>query len=275
MDGTSFVIEWNSVSNFNNEGGASNTFEAILYETGAIKLQYQKITYAAANSYAQPTVGIENAAGHEGVQISRNDPNFAISPVSYLIRNSCGSSTTALSVGWCPNYRPGTYDPACTYQMADQFCIDNYGGQLLSLEKQLEYDVMVDLINDSTEFGSGALGQAGAVSEHWLLGLHSDGQGKWEYTDGTAADMTFLRSKSTDQLAGVQETNMVYNPSGGSGGSYQYGSSAGGLNDCCMPLASDPTGPNGWFRRGPCSHSAQSLATLHRDFLYKSEQGEA
>ena len=30
------------------------------------------------------------------------------------------------------------------------------------------------------------------VEQHLMLGMHSDGQGHWEYSDGTPADMEFL-----------------------------------------------------------------------------------
>ena len=53
-----------------------------------------------------------------------------------------------------------------------------------------------------------------------MLGLHSDGAGNWEYTDGSLADMDFLRAHSNDQLEGVAENQMVFHP-------------GSGLNDCC------------------------------------------
>jgi hypothetical protein len=46
----------------------------------------------------------------------------------------------------------------------------------------------------------------GRVDESYLLGLQSDGAGNWHYTDGTPADMEFLREHSHDNLAGVQVT---------------------------------------------------------------------
>ena len=66
----------------------------------------------------------------------------------------------------------------------------------------------------------------GRVDESYLLGLQSDGAGNWHYTDGTPADMEFLREHSHDNLAGVQETNMVFYPGTNDDG-------YGGLHDCC------------------------------------------
>ena len=58
-----------------------------------------------------------------------------------------------------------------------------------------------------------------------------------ENTDGSAADMEFLRAHSADQLEGISETNMVAVPSQGQTG----------LNDCC----------GGWQIHGfVCEHYA-------------------
>ena len=40
-----------------------------------------------------------------------------------------------------------------------------------------------------------------------MLGMHSDGQGHWEYSDGTPANMEFLTEHSNDNLAGIGETS--------------------------------------------------------------------
>ena len=60
------------------------------------------------------------------------------------------------------------------------------GGQLTSLNTQYEYDQVVNVAN--------------GAEQHLLLGLHSDGAGNWEYSDGSAADMEFLREHSNDNL---------------------------------------------------------------------------
>lgn len=70
------VVEWNQVPLW--MAGGSYTFEAILYENGMIKFQYNTMSGVAADgSYA--AVGIENEAGDRGVQYSFNEPG-SISP---------------------------------------------------------------------------------------------------------------------------------------------------------------------------------------------------
>ena len=118
---------------------------------------------------------------------------------------------------------------SCTFEYADNFCATTYGGQLSSLNTQYEYDQVEAITRGSPE--------------HLLLGMHSDGQGNWEYSDGTPADMDFLREHSSDDLAGVQETNMIFFP-----GTNEDG--YGGLHDCCPPTS-------GWQIEGfVCEHYA-------------------
>ena len=200
--------------------GASGTchFEVVLYESGAIKFVYKDIPPSYA-SHAPPSAGIQNAAGNEGISTSFNTPPQPNSAV--MIGQSCGSTQTVLSIGFCPGAwgdvsqgtggaPTGVADPSgashCTFQYADDFCYSTYGGQLSSLSTQYEYDQLVALAN--------------GVDEHYMLGLHSDGAGNWEYTDGSPADMDFLRAHSNDQLQGVVEDQMVFHP-------------GSGLNDCC------------------------------------------
>jgi hypothetical protein len=216
MQEKAFVIEWADVPIF----GAAGTchFEVVLYESGAIKFVYKDIPPAFA-VHAPPSAGIQNAAGNEGISTSFGappEPNTAV-----MIGDSCGSTQTVLSIGFCPGAwgdvaagtggaPTGVADPSgashCTFDFADDFCYTTYGGQLSSLSTQYEYDQLVALAN--------------GVDEHYMLGLHSDGAGNWEFTDGSPADMDFLRAHSNDNLEGVAEDQMVFHPSSG-------------LNDCC------------------------------------------
>ena len=82
---------------------------------------------------------------------------------------------------------------SCTLTYADDFCAATYGGQLTSLNTQYEYD-QVEKITHGAE-------------QHLMLGMHSDGQGHWEYSDGTPANMEFLTEHSNDNLAGIGETS--------------------------------------------------------------------
>ena len=95
-----------------------------------------------------------------------------------------GATQTVLSVGFCPGAwgdnlnAGGGMANSCTFEYADDFCSATYGGQLTSLNTQYEYD-QVEKITHGAE-------------QHLMLGMHSDGQGHWEYSDGTPADMEFL-----------------------------------------------------------------------------------
>jgi hypothetical protein len=248
IDEDFFVIQWNEVPFFGGQGG-TNTFQVILYENGAMRFQYQNMGFNP-QPYAIPVTGIENAAGSEGLTIADcHDPadQHAImaantgggnqmhvsvacqrarqyqqnggQPVAYLLANSCGSTERTFSVGWCEGYQvdvageANTNPTTCGFADADLICQEKYGGQLASIENQDEYDALNHLIT-------------GAVGEHYMLGMHSDGQGNWENTDGTPADMDFMRSHSHDGLAGTDEIHLVFNA-----GDSQAGS--GGFNDCC------------------------------------------
>ena len=77
----------------------------------------------------------------------------------------------------CISWRGGLAN-SCTFEYADGFCASTYGGQLTSLNTQYEYD-QVEKITHGAE-------------QHLMLGMHSDGQGHWEYVDGAPANMEFL-----------------------------------------------------------------------------------
>merc|ERR1711865_1202649 len=177
--------------------------------------------------------GIENAAGNEGRVI--NDlyqcedstghdvawtqgmdalqcdrvQNFVV-PTALLLADSCGSDPRAFSVGWCAGYNGQTTiggqantGESCTYEEAESFCQLNYGGQLASIKTQAEFDTLNQMLPPS-------VGQ-----EQFLLGLHADGQGNWEYSDNTqcgANCISFLRSHSHDGLSGTEEVNLVWTP---------------------------------------------------------------
>eukprot|EP01045_Picozoa_sp_COSAG04_P001866 COSAG04_NODE_64_length_29689_cov_158.096992_12_plen_156_part_00 len=99
------------------------------------------------------------------MQISYDDPTFPSPNSAFMIGKTCGRSKTMFSIGWCPNYCPGS-DPSacpgvtiqntCDYDYGDRFCQDQYGGQLASIEDQVDYDRVAALIpNDQTpnQFG--------------------------------------------------------------------------------------------------------------------------
>jgi hypothetical protein len=198
--------------------GETCHFELTLYSNGHIKFQYKDMV-PSPNAWAPPSVGVENAAGSEGMQISYGDPTFPKPNSAYMFADTCGRSKTMVSLGWCPLANTAACDGcatagrerSCDFAYADQFCQDNYGGQLVSLEDQADYDRIAALIpNDATAPNGGAYQQA-FNDEKYMTGMHSDGNGGWEYTDGTPADLTFLRAHAQDQLAGhAPSINLVY-----------------------------------------------------------------
>jgi hypothetical protein len=76
-----FVIEWKNVTDCCQTGATDyKTFEAILFENGNIKFQYQIL-----NGYLESaSVGIEDALGLDGLQILRQQPGLSNGKVYYI-----------------------------------------------------------------------------------------------------------------------------------------------------------------------------------------------
>ena len=214
---------------------STSTFQMILYPSGEIKLQYQNVlapqyraplcdsreagcnrmanqVYYPAGTYAKVSIGIENAAGGEGLQVSYDDPSFPPPNSAYIIKKSCGSSLRSFSLGWCPQYGSA----ACDYQYADTVCKSVYGGQLATPRTQQDYDLIAGLVggpsvhagdhpcegcnSQMTNNGDCGCGCAGrnqdgscnpateTYNEQYLLGYHADGNGNWESTDTHGGD---------------------------------------------------------------------------------------
>ena len=153
MDGESFVVEWvnfpvwcGGTMNCYQADQQLSTFEMILFPTGEIKLQYQNLIPAAVLEQFNPagkiSAGVENAAGNEGVQLGYNDATHPAPNSAYVFKETCGSSMTTFSLGWCPQY--GTQ--SCDFDYGDQFCKDHYGGQLASPTTQAQYDFIVAIV---------------------------------------------------------------------------------------------------------------------------------
>jgi hypothetical protein len=98
MDGDHFVVEWVNYPIWC--GGAMNcnsgpattpsTFQLILYPTGEIKLQYQNVIQASVLDQFNPagriSIGVENAAGNEGVQLAYNDMTKPAANSAYVFK---------------------------------------------------------------------------------------------------------------------------------------------------------------------------------------------
>ena len=81
---------------------------------------------------------------------------------------------------------------------ARRFCQEKTGGDLLSLHSQADYDKLAAL--------------TAGYTNPIIIGLMADGAGNWEWADGSAMDLDFLRAHSADQLGGVGENQGVFYP---------------------------------------------------------------
>ena len=79
------------------------------------------------NAWAEPSVGVENAGGSEGMQISYADPQFPQPNTAFVVGKTCGRSKTMFSVGWCPNYCPGSDAANCPGVTLANTCDQDYG----------------------------------------------------------------------------------------------------------------------------------------------------
>jgi hypothetical protein len=149
-----------------------------------------------------------------------NDLGFG--PTSYELR-----SIAISNIGSDKSFADDKHNCDITY--ADDFCYQEYGGQLASVDDEDAYQKLQGQINfDTTNVCSD--GRAC----HYLLGLYVDDEtGDWTWTDGTDVDIDFLRDHSNDGLAGTTEKFGVYDPSSDL-------NSDKGLNDCCT------TNDNSW-----------------------------
>merc|ERR1719272_117734 len=95
---------------------------------------------------------------------------------------------------------PGTFaiGTGRTYDEAEQFCADYYGGHLASIHSQRDYDTIAKLSKGYTQ--------------PLMLGLKSDAAGNWAWADGSHVDADFLVAHSFDGLKGVDETVGVFYP---------------------------------------------------------------
>ena len=208
-----------------------------------------------------------------------------------MIGKTCGRSRTMYSIGWCPNYCPGsnaancpgvTLASTCDYAYGDRFCQDQYGGQLAGIEDQQDYDRVAALIpNDQTPMSNVYQAQAtgGTITgnEKYMLGLHFDATtqgawsgttGRWDYTDGRAADLDFLASHSQDGLRGSTVSSHVvytasYTTAGGENPDCDPATGCG-LHDCCT--GSIISGFICEYYGGPASIGiglAQQLSLIH------------
>ena len=147
-DGESFTVEWSGlqyykgkhgggryagdptyqgVSSDANYHGEKNSFEVTLFSTGHIRFAYKELA-PNPNVWAKPSIGVENAAGSEGIQPSYGDATFPQKKTAFTIAQTCGRSTTMFSAGFFPHGKT-TKDflkwckyEGCEYDWADKKC---------------------------------------------------------------------------------------------------------------------------------------------------------
>ncbi|MDX1419073.1 MAG: T9SS type A sorting domain-containing protein [Rubricoccaceae bacterium] len=117
-----FVVQFDNVPHFPDGNGEVSTFQAILYDDGRILLQYLSMTDDASSPNGH-TIGIENAAGNDGLEVVYNAPylqdNLAIlfdlvpsfitdvTPATGTVPE--GQSTTVTVSLSADGFEPGTY----------------------------------------------------------------------------------------------------------------------------------------------------------------------
>ncbi|MFN3597652.1 MAG: choice-of-anchor D domain-containing protein [Rubricoccaceae bacterium] len=140
LDDGRFVIQYTNVPRFGSaETGRGNTFQVILDAGGGILINYGPITAATQNSF---TVGIENAAGNDGLLVIANQAGYVVEglaiqfnyPARFLAGASPASGVVApgasvdveftLNAFQPPNdgggaLAPGTYTRALTLVTTD------------------------------------------------------------------------------------------------------------------------------------------------------------
>jgi hypothetical protein len=85
-----------------------------------------------------------------------------------------------------------------TWDDANKFCMSHFGGTLLSIHNQHDYDTLARL--------------AQGYTQPIMIGLHADGAGNWKWADKSPVKMDWLRAHSFDGLAGKKETVAVFYP---------------------------------------------------------------
>src|SRR5690606_25997929 len=68
-----FIVQFDGVPHYPDETGEVSTFQAILYQSGQVLLQYEDVTDDASDPNSH-TIGIENETGTDGLQVVHNAP---------------------------------------------------------------------------------------------------------------------------------------------------------------------------------------------------------
>jgi hypothetical protein len=101
-----FVVEWRNVTFSANgipDGGNRIDFEIVLYETGAILLQYRNIDDNSRERAGSATIGVENATGDAAVQFSCNTAALGTGEFAILFGNVVKDVSVDIKPRSCPN----------------------------------------------------------------------------------------------------------------------------------------------------------------------------
>lgn len=97
-----FVIEWRNVT-FNNEWIGRIDFEIVLYEKGAILLQYRNIDDNLLEKAGSATIGLKSPAGDAYAQYSCNAADIKPGEFAILFGNLAKDVSVDIKPGACPN----------------------------------------------------------------------------------------------------------------------------------------------------------------------------
>jgi len=101
-----FVIEWRNVTFSLNgvpDGVNRIDFEIVLYETGAILLQYRNIDDNSRKRASSATIGVENATGDAAAQFSCNTAALGTGEFAILFGNVAKDVPVDIKPRSCPN----------------------------------------------------------------------------------------------------------------------------------------------------------------------------
>lgn len=97
-----FVIEWRNVT-FHYDWVNRFDFEIVLYETGAILLQYRNIDNNSRERGRSATIGLENQTGNLAAKFSFNTSTLGLGESAILFGNVAKDVPVDIKPGACPN----------------------------------------------------------------------------------------------------------------------------------------------------------------------------
>jgi hypothetical protein len=146
-----------------------------------------------------------------------------------------------------------------TFDEAENFCQVKTGGHLFSIHNQQDYDHLKEALRGYTK--------------PVMTGLHSDGNGNWEWTDGSSVDLTFLRAHSDDGLLGTDENKGVFFPPSADDADWDCGTPGDGHS--CDPTPGTNHGLHDWGLTSDGSRMAFVCASAGEARGNRGSQGDS